>query len=100
MGDPRPESCKILRFIPKGRVFMRKQTEDGDAKKVTTSLTITKEAFDLLTQDARRCNRSMAGQLQTILDVIYLRRDVEMHGLENYRPSIELPDAAPLRKAG
>ena len=64
---------------------------DEKDEMVTTSFTIPKRLNDLLKQDARRCHRSTVGQLVAILDAVYFKRDVELHGIGNYQPSTETP---------
>lgn len=64
---------------------------DEKDEMVTTSFTIPKRLNDLLKQDARRCHRSTVGQLVAILDAVYFKRDVELHGIDNYQASIETP---------
>lgn len=97
MGISSNVSATILQFRPrkKGIVVMNNEEE----KKTTTSITLTTEVVELVKQDAHRCRRSMASQIQAILDTIYLGRDVAIHGTENYTPSIEL-DHLRRKKAG
>ena len=81
--------------MPRSRVMMNIEEQE---EKTTTSLTLTTKVIQLLKQDAARCHRSMAGQVQAILEAVYLGRDVELHGTENYTPSIEIPQR--LQKTG
>lgn len=90
MTSSQDVGAKILPFRKKDKRVM----VDEKDEKVTTSFTIPKRLNDLLRQDADRCHRSTVGQLIALLDAVYTGRDVELHGVENYRPAIQKPDSS------
>ena len=89
-------TAKILHFRQRNAVMSSKKSEKPKMR--TTSLTLSEDVIDALKRDADRCHRSMAGQVQAILETIYLQTDVELHGTENYHPAITLTEQK--RKAG
>lgn len=89
-------TAKILHFRQRNAVMSSKKSEKPKMR--TTSLTLSEDVIDALKRDADRCHRSMAGQVQAILETIYLQTDVGLHGTEKYQPSVPLIEQR--RKAG
>ncbi len=83
-------TAKILHFRRRNAVMSSEKPEKPKMR--TTSLTLSEAVLGALKEDADRCHRSMAGQVQAILETIYLRTDVELHGTEKYEPSIPLAE--------
>lgn len=86
MDVPQEVGAKILPFRKKDK--LRVMTDEKE-EMVTTSFTIPKRLNDMLRQDGIRCHRTTVKQLVAILDAVYFRRDVQLHGTENYQPVIE-----------
>jgi len=87
MKETQQIGAKIIIFRARNKKVMIDEQEE---QQITTSFTIPKKLNDLLKQDAKRCRRSTVGQLVAILGRVYLDWDVELHGTENYTPSIEV----------
>lgn len=95
MTENQGTTARILLFRQRNAVMNSKEKK---RKTRTTSLTLTEDVIDALKRDADRCHRSMAGQVQAILETIYLQTDVGLHGTEKYQPSVPLIEQK--RKAG